>query len=238
METTSSPTGSARSSRRSSVVGISAWLALAALQLAAAFAFSDSGGASTQEELIYDYEFAIGGPIIYGILVALTFAIAAAYGNVLEAVGLRRFQLRWIFVALGVVIGAVVIGAIFQTLVGVDSGEEQGILPETWRPDRLPALVLNTLVTVTVVPFAEELFYRGLGVRVFRVFGALVAIAVTAIVFGLAHGILLALPILVPFAAGLAWVRLRSDSVWPGVIAHGSYNGLVIGFALLALAVD
>jgi len=53
--------------------------------------------------------------------------------------------------------------------------------------------------------------------------------------FGLAHGILVALPVLVPFALALGWVRWRSDSVWPGVIAHGFYNGsalLVLYFTL------
>jgi membrane protease YdiL (CAAX protease family) len=33
----------------------------------------------------------------------------------------------------------------------------------------------------------------------------------------------------------LGWVRLRADSVWPGVLAHGFYNGsalLVVYFQL------
>jgi membrane protease YdiL (CAAX protease family) len=32
----------------------------------------------------------------------------------------------------------------------------------------------------------------------------------------------------VPFGIVLGWVRRRSDSVWPGVIAHGSYNGAAL----------
>jgi membrane protease YdiL (CAAX protease family) len=29
----------------------------------------------------------------------------------------------------------------------------------------------------------------------------------------------------VPFGLALGWVRLRADSVWPGMLAHGFYNG-------------
>ena len=81
----------------------------------------------------------------------------------------------------------------------------------------------------------QELFFRGVGVRVWLPFGATAAIVITAMAFGLAHGILVALPVLVPFALALGWVRWRSDSVWPGVIAHGFYNGsalLVLYFTL------
>jgi membrane protease YdiL (CAAX protease family) len=79
---------------------------------------------------------------------------------------------------------------------------------------------------VTVVPFAEELFFRGLGVRALTILGSLVAAVGSAVLFGLAHGILVALPALGFFGLALAWLRLRTDSVWPGVVAHAVYNGL------------
>jgi membrane protease YdiL (CAAX protease family) len=86
-------------------------------------------------------------------------------------------------------------------------------------------------VIVTLVPFAEELFFRGLGVRVFGMFGGAAAVAATAVVFALAHGLLVAVPPLLFFALGLAWVRLRSGGVWPGVIAHAAYNGIGLAIA-------
>ena len=71
--------------------------------------------------------------------------------------------------------------------------------------------------------------------RAFLPFGGLGAIAITALAFGLGHGLLVALPVLVPFGIALGWVRLNADSVWPGVLAHGFYNGsalLVLYFQL------
>ena len=52
--------------------------------------------------------------------------------------------------------------------------------------------------------------------------------------FGLVHGVLEALPPLVLMGLGLAWVRLRADSVWPAVAAHMAYNG--IGILLLIVS--
>ena len=231
METTSSPTSSEPSSRRRLLLAAGAWSILAGLQVAAAWAFTDSGE-PRQDELIYEYEFALSVPLVYALLIGLTFAIATAFGRPLPALGLRGFRYRWMWIAFGVIVLALLIEVVFQLVFQVDAGEAQGVLPETWQPERLPALVVNALVVVTVVPFAEELFYRGLGVRALQIFGAPIAIVVTALVFGFAHGILVALPGLVALALGLAWVRFRSDSVWPCVLAHGLYNGLVLAIAV------
>jgi uncharacterized protein len=58
------------------------------------------------------------------------------------------------------------------------------------------------------------------------------------VIFGLVHGILGALPPLVLFGIGLAWVRLRSASLWPGVIGHVAYNGLGVLLLVLSWGVD
>jgi membrane protease YdiL (CAAX protease family) len=232
MQTTSSPTSSALSPARS-VVALVSWLALAALQIGAGFAFA--GGPGGDEELIYDYQLALSVPIVYGALIGLTFAIATAYPDPVRALGLRRFERRWLWMAFAVILLALVVGAIVEALFHGNASDEQGVLPESWRPDRLPALVLNGVVTVTLVPFAEELFFRGLGVRALGVLGGAVAVVATALAFALAHAIVVALPGLFVFAAGLAWVRLRSASVWPGVVAHGVYNALVLALAVASL---
>ena len=32
----------------------------------------------------------------------------------------------------------------------------------------------------------------------------------------------------IAFGVALGWVRLRSDSVWPGIVAHGLFNALAL----------
>ena len=235
METISSPTSSKPSaaSRSTRQIGpLAAWLVLVALQIALAFSATSNDDAVRDTDPLFSWELAIGGTIVYAIVVVLTFAIVKSYPmNVREALGLKRFESRWIWIALGVAVTSLIVAAISEPFL--HGGEEQGLGPGAWQPDRAGAFVANALVVVLVGPFAEELFFRGLGVRVLRFLGPAVAIGGTAILFGLAHGILGALPPLVFFGAGLAWVRYRSDSVWPGFISHAVFNGAGIAIVIV-----
>jgi uncharacterized protein len=229
MLTTSSPTSDRRSSERSRK-GLIAWLTLAAILVALGFAGQASGESGS--EIFYDYGLAISSLVVYGILVGLTLWAGTAYGNPFKALGLTVFSLKWTAIAVGLIF--LVLGLSFVLEPILHAGEEQGYAPDVWRPDRARAFFVNGLVAATIVPFAEELFFRGLGVRALAFLGSVAAVVGTAVVFGLGHGIVVALPILVSFGAALAWVRLRSNSVWPGIVAHGLFNAL----ALVAVYAD
>jgi len=232
METTSSPTSSTHSTGSSRQLGaLAAWLVLVALQVALAFSATSNDDAVRDSDPLFSWELAGGGTIVYAVLVGLTFAIVRAYPmNVGEALGLKRFESRWVWIALGVAVASLVVAAIAEPFL--HGGEEQGLAPGDWQPDRAGAFVANAIVVVVLAPFAEELFFRGLGVRVLRFLGPVVAVGGTAVLFGLAHGILGALPPLIAFGVGLAWVRYRSDSVWPCFISHAIFNGIGIAIAI------
>jgi membrane protease YdiL (CAAX protease family) len=209
-------------------IALALWLGIAALQIAVSFAVGGSGS-DRDGEPFYDYSLALGSIVLYGILIALTFWIAALYPNRLAALGLRSFPARTLWLVAAVVVASVIVSALLEPIL--HAGREQGLEPEQWRSDRVAPFVVNAIVVVTLVPFTEELFFRGLGVRVLRFLGPIVAVLGTAIVFSLAHGILVAVPALGFFALLLGWLRVRTDSVWPCVIAHSLYNGVgVIAF--------
>jgi membrane protease YdiL (CAAX protease family) len=229
MQPTSSPTSSRPSSERSRN-GLIAWLTLATILVVLGFAGQASG--ESDPDLFYDYGLALGSLVIYGILIVLTLWAGSAYGNPLTALGLNVFSVKWTAIAVGLIF--LVLGFSFVLEPLLHAGEEQGFAPDVWRPERARAFFVNGLVAATIVPFAEELFFRGLGVRALAFLGSLVAILGTALVFGIGHGILVALPVFVAFGVALAWVRLRSDSVWPGIVAHGLFNAL----ALVAVYAD
>ena len=151
-------------------------------------------------------------------MIVVTYLIALAYPHrtVCDALGFRRFRLRWLWhrTRRRRRLTTIVAVAVEPLLHG---GEDQGLAADRWEPEQAGAFAANVVVLVLLGPFAEELFFRGLGVRVLMLYGGLVSILVTGVMFGLVHGILGALPPLVLFGIGLAWVRLRSASVWPGV---------------------
>src|SRR5919109_3049223 len=229
MSTTSSPT-STRRSRAHSPVALAIWLAISASLIVAAFWAQGQDG--TAEDALYDAHLAVGGLFFYGIMIGASLLIAKVYRRPLRALGFRRFRLRWLWISFGVVLLSIIVALLLEPVL--HGGEEQGLAPDDWEPQHATAFALNTAVVVLLGPFAEELFFRRLGVRVLMRFGAAGAILGSGIVFGLVHGIPGALPPLALFGIGLAWVRLRAASVWPSFLAHAIYNGL--GILLLVLA--
>jgi membrane protease YdiL (CAAX protease family) len=230
METTSSPT-SERPSNEFRARALSAWLVVVAIQVGLAFWSQTLEGSDT--EPLYEYDLAIGSFFAYGILIGITFWIASAYQDRMETLGLRPYSWRWLGIAAAVVIVSIILAAALEPLL--HAGEEQGLSPDEWRPERANAFLLNSIVLVTLTPFAEELFFRGLGVSVLGFLGSTAAMVGTALAFGLAHGLLIALPTLLVLGIGLAWVRIRAESVWPGVIAHAAYNGVALAILFATL---
>jgi membrane protease YdiL (CAAX protease family) len=209
------------------------WLAVASALVLLAFAGASQGsGAAEDEDILFDPDLAIGGGVFYGLLIGISFLIARAYPHRRDALGFRPFRLRWLWLSFAVVVGTTIVAVATEPFL--HGGEEQGLAADRWQPEHAGAFAVNMLVLVLLGPFAEELFFRGLGVKVLMLYGGLVSILVTGAMFGLVHGILGALPPLVLFGIGLAWVRLRSASVWPAFIGHAAYNGL--GMLLLVVA--
>lgn len=96
-------------------------------------------------------------------------------------------------------------------------------------------LDIMVLVAVTLGPLVEELVFRGFVFNAFwkrMPFGA--AALGSGIVFGFAHGQPAGIA---PLAAGgfvLATVYARSGSLWPSMIAHGTFNGVTLALLLFA----
>jgi membrane protease YdiL (CAAX protease family) len=107
--------------------------------------------------------------------------------------------------------------------------------PLAWR-------IPLALIVVLLGPVVEELLFRGV------LLSALLqrwkvgwAMAISSLAFALVHlpGLQwhwFALPDLMLLALALAWLRLRSGSIWPGVLAHGVNNLLaVVGWFVTAI---
>ncbi|HEY4441349.1 MAG TPA: type II CAAX endopeptidase family protein [Candidatus Elarobacter sp.] len=91
-----------------------------------------------------------------------------------------------------------------------------------------PALALFVTFAVVIAPFVEELVFRGFIFNAFlRYTGPAVAIVLSGLLFGVAHGDPHSLPAMLPLAAGgmvLAWFYYRTGSLAVTMIAHGTFN--------------
>jgi membrane protease YdiL (CAAX protease family) len=213
------------------------WLGISSLLVLGGFAGASGRSESNDGDVLFDASLAVAGVVFYGLMIGVSFAIASAYSPArrIDALGFRRFRLRWLWMSFGVVVATTIAAVALEPFL--HGGEDQGLGADRWQPDRAGAFVANALVLILLGPFAEELFFRGLGVRVLMLYGGLVAILVTGVIFGLVHGVLGAIPPLVLFGIGFAWIRLRSASVWPVFIGHATYNGLGILFLVLSWTV-
>src|SRR5262249_59199508 len=86
----------------------------------------------------------------------------------------------------------------------------------------------NFVLFALVAPFVEELTFRGSGQSLLRFLGRWPSIVLVGIAFGLAHGLVEALLVLVPFGIALAWLRDRTDSVVPGMAVHALFNATAL----------
>ena len=183
-------------------------------------------------DLLYKWSTVVGNLIQYAIFAAIVYWIAGAAGERRQALALRR-PTSWrtaIWVGLGVGLGMYVLTIFLGPVLHPD--REQGITPDTWEPRHAAAYVANGIVVAVVAPIIEELTFRGLGYSLLSRYGRWVAIIGTGLAFGLAHGLVEALPFLAAFGVGLAYLRSRVDSVYPGMIVHGLFNAIALTVAV------
>lgn len=206
------------------------WLTLVGVLAALGYGSrAESGKPSSQ--VLYEWSTAVGGLAQDGILLLLVLAIAGFDARLLA---LRRP--RSVGRAVGLLLVSIVLVYIFEVLYSalVHPGNEQGLTPDHWEPRHAAVYVANSAVICLWIPFVEELTYRGLGFGLLQRFGTWPAIGLVGLLFGLAHGLLLSLPVIVFFGAVLAWVRARTDSVIPGMVLHGLFNLIALIWAVTA----
>jgi membrane protease YdiL (CAAX protease family) len=199
---------------------LAGWLVLVGLMIAVSYLGRATEG-KPDPDVLYEWSTAVGGLIQDGIVLVLVLALA---GFSRDLLALRRP--RSIRDALKVIGLAIVAIYAFEVLYSAltSPGNEQGLTPDEWEPDHAAAYVVNAIVICTWIPFVEELTYRGLGFSLLARFGRWPAILAVGILFGLAHGLLVSLPIIAAFGCALAWIRARTDSVIPGMVLHGLFN--------------
>jgi membrane protease YdiL (CAAX protease family) len=179
-----------------------------------------SGGAP-DPQVLYEWSTAIGGVIQDAVVLGVVLLIARPNWSWLALRRPRSFARAGGYLLVAIV-GIYVFEGVYSALT--HPGNEQGLTPSHWEPHHALAYVVNGIVICTWVPFVEELTFRGLGYSLLEPLGRWPAIAIVGVLFGLSHGLVVSLPILIAFGAALAWIRSRTGSVVPGMVLHGTFN--------------
>jgi hypothetical protein len=185
------------------------------------------------KNLLYKWATVEGNLIQFAIIAAIIYGIAGFAGPRRQVFALRRPSSWWtaLKISLGIGVGMILLSFLLNPLL--HPGREQGVTPDTWQPKHAAAYVANGIVIAIVAPIVEELTFRGLGYSLLARYGRWFAIIATGVAFGLAHGLVQAFPILAAFGIGLAYLRSRVNSVYPGMIVHGLFNAVALTVAVV-----
>lgn len=230
----------AQSRPRPSHTRLAFWLLFVALIAAANYAARFSGGGNgsgsrgVSHQEVYSYATFAGGTIIYGVWLGIVLLIAIDRFDLL-ALRPPRGWMRALWLGLAVVVAIYLWEGVVSYLPLPESpGKEQGLTDVHWEPAHAGAFAANFVLFAVIAPFVEELTFRGAGQSLLRFLGRTPAIVLVGVAFGVAHGLVEALLVLVPFGIALAWLRDRTDSVVPGMVVHGLFNGAALAYIVAA----
>ena len=211
---------------------LAAWLvfvvALTLLNYLGRYASDD-----TPEDVAYQWVSSVAIVVQFGLMLGILLLITIGLPK-RELFALKR-PASWKR-ALGLAVLCLVLIYVFSlaytgvlSLLGdFDATEEQGLVPDEWDSSRAAPFIAFFLAVTLLAPFVEELTYRGLGFSLFSPYGIVLAIVATGLLFGLAHGLLIGLPVLTFFGIVVAWLRAKTGSVYPGILLHAVFNGIAL----------
>ena len=155
-----------------------------------------------------------------------------------QALGFRSFNMKRALLLVLVVLGiGVLVNVLYELLIVHLGMEPPPAVPPEFTQGGF-SLVMLSLLAVLVAPFAEEIFFHGfifsgIGNRYGYGWGAVLS----ALIFALVHVLTLwQLGVLVPiFLLGLllAWLYMRTGSIWPCIFTHFAYNSIALLFVVI-----
>jgi uncharacterized protein len=210
---------------RESPIRLYFWALLVGLLAVANYAERFSGSKPLG---VYSYSTFTNGAVFYVLWLGVVLLIAR---DRFDLLALRR-PWSWrqaLTLAFGVIVAILLWEYVVSLLPLPESpGKEQGLTDVHWEPAHEGAFALNFVLFAMIDPLVEELTFRGEGQSLLRFLGRWPSILIVGLAFGLAHGLVEALLVLVPFGIALAWLRDRTNSVVPGMFVHGLFNGAAL----------
>jgi CAAX protease family protein len=154
-------------------------------------------------------------------LIALVIAVSPMGWRALPALGFR--PARFWTIVLGTV------GALVVSIAASQLGEPEGV-KQALDVARTPSLFVASLAVMALLaPLVEEAVFRGLlyGWVAGR-WGTTIAWFVSSILFAAAHVEPAHALLVLPLGLWFGWLRQRTDSLWPSLVAHIVNNSLAV----------
>jgi membrane protease YdiL (CAAX protease family) len=190
-------------------------------------------GTDTPDDLAYRYSSSVAALVQYGLMLVVLLLIARGLPR--REIFALRAPASWgrglglAVLALLTIYAAAFLYEQALSLFGDWSPtDEQGLVPNGWDSSRAGAFVAFFIVVTFVAPAVEELTYRGMGISLLTPWGVALSVLVSGALFGAAHGLIVALPILTVFGIVNGVLRVRTASIYPPMALHAAFNGIAL----------
>ena len=167
--------------------------------------------------------------VMFGVLYVLALRI---WGVTWWQIGVRPAEAVWYFravlLALVALLSVALVSVSMESLLGqpLENPQVEMLAP---GGSSLPAAIMMLALVAGLAPMVEELLFRGLLYRwIGERFGMWPALIVSSLVFSCLHGIAILIPPLFVVGCLLAWLYEKSGSIWPCMVMHGVFNGLML----------
>ena len=207
------------------------WCTLIVFMAAVAYASRFASG-TPSNDVAYKWSSSISGLIQYVVILGILYLITFGLDR-------RRFLAfrrptswkRATGIAALILVAVFVVGGIVDQFGNPE--KEQGLIPQHWDSSKIAPFAAFAFVVVVVAPIVEELQFRGVGYGLLERFGPTAAVLLVGLAFALVHGLIAGFPVILVFGTGLAYLRSRTDSIYPCMLLHASFNafGLIVGIA-------
>ena len=214
------------------VIADALWLGASGLGSSVARAGAQTAGGFEPDRAVLTYwQFAVLQLPLWAMLALVTWAVVRRHGlRMRAALGLAQ---RWFDVPVGLLCGLaaqfVLVPLVYLPLgpyIDPADVEEPARRIMDMAADPLGAAVVVASV-VLVAPFVEELYFRGLLLRaLWGRMGRVATVALSAVLFGLAHLQMLQLPALVVFGLVAGVLVVATRRLAPAMWAHVAFNGV------------
>jgi membrane protease YdiL (CAAX protease family) len=207
------------------------WCALIVFMSTIAYASQLTSG-PPPKDVAYQWSSSILGLVQYGVILGILWLIT--FGLDRRAFLAFRRPTSWpraAGIAILVLIAVFIVSGIVAQFANPE--REQGLIPQNWDSSKIAPFTAFAIIVVVVAPFVEELQFRGVGYGLLERFGRTAAILLVGLAFGLVHGLIAGFPVIFVFGCGLAFLRSRTDSIYPCMLLHATFNafGLIVGIA-------
>ena len=145
--------------------------------------------------------------------------------------GLNPTRAAVVFVALFAGIGFSMTFNAFFNMPGMEHFQD----PDTQLAQSLLlGSIFTAIVASTIVPIVEEVIFRGFILNELRRGFALIpSMLISSLIFGILHGTAAWALVAAVLGLAMAWIALRTRSVYPAIAAHAGVNGASFTFVWL-----